>query len=128
MTAAARLRGVTRRFGAVTALRNVDFELAPGEIHGLLGENGAGKTTLARILAGLLVPHAGGTEIGGRPVALRSARDARALGVAMVHQHFSLVPRFTGFENIALFNGGRGRGGARRRRATAPWRRPERGS
>ena len=114
MTAAARLRGVTRRFGAVTALREVDFELAPGEIHGLLGENGAGKTTLARILAGLLVPHAGGTEIGGRPVALRSARDARALGVAMVHQHFSLVPRFTGFENIALFNGGAwtGRGAA----------------
>ena len=106
MTAAARLRGVTRRFGAVTALSEVDFELAPGEIHGLLGENGAGKTTLARILAGLLAPDAGGIEIGGRPVALRSARDARALGVAMVHQHFSLVPRFTGLENIALFNGG----------------------
>ena len=106
MTAAARLRGVTRRFGAVTALDEVDFELAPGEIHGLLGENGAGKTTLARILAGLLAPDAGGIEIGGRPVALRSAREARALGVAMVHQHFSLVPRFTGLENIALFNGG----------------------
>ena len=106
MTAAARLRGVTKRFGAVTALSEVDFELAPGEIHGLLGENGAGKTTLARILAGLLAPDAGAFEIGGRPVALRSARDARALGVAMVHQHFSLVPRFTGLENIALFNGG----------------------
>ncbi|MDE2764464.1 MAG: ATP-binding cassette domain-containing protein [Gemmatimonadota bacterium] len=106
MTAAARLRGVTRRFGAVTALGEVDFELAPGEIHGLLGENGAGKTTLARILAGLLAPDAGGVEIGGRSVALRSAREARALGVAMVHQHFSLVPRFTGLENIALFNAG----------------------
>ena len=106
MTAAARLRGVTRRFGAVTALSEVDFELAPGEIHGLLGENGAGKTTLARILAGLLVPDEGRIEIAGRVVSLRSARDARDLGVAMVHQHFSLVPRFTGFENIALFNGG----------------------
>ena len=105
MTAAARLDSITRRFGAVTALDTVDFELAPGEIHGLLGENGAGKTTLANILGGLLVADAGVIEIGGRSVELRSARDARALGVAMVHQHFSLVPRFTGFENVALFNG-----------------------
>ena len=104
--AAACLRNVTRRFGPVTALEGVSFDLVPGEIHGLLGENGAGKTTLARILGGLLPPDEGRVEIGGRAVALRNARDARALGVAMVHQHFSLVPRFTGFENIALFNGG----------------------
>ena len=103
---AARLRGVTKRFGPVTALDGVSFDLVPGEIHGLLGENGAGKTTLARVLGGLLAPDDGRVEIGGRTVALRSARDARALGVAMVHQHFSLVPRFTGFENIVLFNGG----------------------
>ena len=105
MVAAALLRDITKRFGSVTALDGVRFELAPGEIHGLLGENGAGKTTLARVLAGLLAPDEGQIEIAGRPVALRSARDARALGVAMVHQHFSLVPRFTGFENVALFNG-----------------------
>ena len=103
---AARLRGVTKRFGAVTALGGVSFDLVPGEVHGLLGENGAGKTTLARVLGGLLASDEGRVEIGGREVTLRSARDARALGVAMVHQHFSLVPRFTGFENIALFNGG----------------------
>lgn len=103
---AARLQGVTKRFGAVTALGGVSFDLVPGEVHGLLGENGAGKTTLARVLGGLLAPDEGRVEIGGREVTLRSARDARALGVAMVHQHFSLVPRFTGFENIALFNGG----------------------
>ena len=106
VSSAARLRGVTRRFGPVTALDGVSFDLVPGEIHGLLGENGAGKTTLARILGGLLVPDRGRVEIGGRAVALRSARDARALGVAMVHQHFSLVPRFTGIENVALFDGG----------------------
>ena len=104
MTQAAVLRQVSRRFGSVTALDAVDFKLAPGEIHGLLGENGAGKTTLANVLGGLLTPDAGDVEIGGRPVELRSARDARAMGVAMVHQHFSLVPRFTGFENVALFN------------------------
>ena len=116
VSSAARLRGVTRRFGPVTALDGVSFDLVPGEIHGLLGENGAGKTTLARILGGLLVPDRGRVEIGGRAVALRSARDARALGVAMVHQHFSLVPRFTGLENVALFDGGAwtGRGSAAR--------------
>ncbi len=102
---AARLRDITRRFGSVTALDRVRFDLLPGEIHGLLGENGAGKTTLARVLGGLLTPDEGQVEIGGLVVALRTARDARAMGVAMVHQHFSLVPRFTGFDNVALFNG-----------------------
>ena len=106
MSAAASVRGVTRRFGAVTALSGVDFELAAGEIHGLLGENGAGKTTLARVMAGLLAPDEGRVEIGGAAVSPGSAVEARARGVAMVHQHFSLVPRFTGLENVALFNAG----------------------
>ena len=101
---ALRLRGVTRRFGTVTALDEIDFALAPGEIHGLLGENGAGKTTLARVAAGILAPDAGRVEIGGQPLGNAGVGAARALGVAMVHQHFSLVPRFTGFENVALFN------------------------
>jgi len=101
---ALRLRGVTRRFGPVTALDQVNFALAPGEIHGLLGENGAGKTTLARIAAGILQPDAGEVEIGGQPLGNAGVGVARTLGVAMVHQHFSLVPRFTGFENVALFD------------------------
>ena len=105
-TPAARLAGVTKRFGPVVALDRACFELAPGEIHGLLGENGAGKTTLARVLAGLLAPDEGQVEIAGTPVRLRNAADARRLGIAMVHQHFSLVSRFTGFENVALFNEG----------------------
>ena len=104
MRDALRLRGVTRRFGPVTALDQVDFALAPGEIHGLLGENGAGKTTLARVAAGVLQPDAGRVEIGGQPLGNGGVGVARALGVAMVHQHFSLVPRFTGFENVALFD------------------------
>ena len=104
MVDALRLSGVTRRFGSVTALDEVDFALAPGEIHGLLGENGAGKTTLACVAAGILAPDAGTIEIGGQPLGAGGAGRARGLGVAMVHQHFSLVPRFTGFENVALFN------------------------
>lgn len=113
---AARLRRVTKQFGAVTALDQVGFGLAPGEIHGLLGENGAGKTTLALVLAGLLSPDAGRVEIGGRPFDAGNAAAALRHGVAMVHQHFSLVPRFTGLENIALFN----RGAWTRRGAPAP--------
>ncbi len=101
---ALKLRGVTRRFGPVTALDHIDFALAPGEIHGLVGENGAGKTTLAHVAAGILAPDSGRVEIGGQPLGNGGAGGARALGVAMVHQHFSLVPRFTGFENVALFN------------------------
>ena len=104
MVNALRLSGVTRRFGSVTALDEVDFALAPGEIHGLLGENGAGKTTLACVAAGILAPDAGTIEIAGQPLGAGGAGRARGLGVAMVHQHFSLVPRFTGFENVALFN------------------------
>ena len=78
--------------------------MSPGEIHGLIGENGAGKTTLARILGGLVAPDSGRVRIGGRAVELSGARQARALGVAMVHQHFSLVPSFTGLENVALLD------------------------
>ena len=80
--------------------------MSPGEIHGLIGENGAGKTTLARILGGLAAPDSGEVRIGGRAVELSGARQARALGVAMVHQHFSLVPSFTGLENTALLDPG----------------------
>ena len=101
---AARLRDVAKRFGRVVALDGVRFDLAQGEVHGLLGENGAGKTTLARVMAGLVSAEGGSMEIGGRAVAFGNAAASRSSGVSMVHQHFSLVPRFTGFENVALFN------------------------
>ena len=116
MVPAARLRGVAKRFSRVVALDGVRFELARGEIHGLLGENGAGKTTLARAMAGLLPVDAGSMEIGGRAVAFGNAAASRSMGVSMVHQHFSLVPRFTGFENVALFD----RNGWTRRGSAAP--------
>ena len=96
------MRGIVKRFDAVAALKGVDFELRPGEIHGLLGENGAGKTTLMNILYGLTEPDAGTIAVHGEPVRLRSPQDAIAHGIGMVHQHFMLVPTLTVAENMLL--------------------------
>ncbi len=100
--AAVELRGIEKRFGTVHANRSVSLSLARGAIHGLIGENGAGKSTLAHILYGTLVPDAGEIRIGGRPVAIRSPRDAMAAGIGMVHQHFMLVDTMTVLENLML--------------------------
>ena len=97
-----------KRFGRVLALDDVDFTAFPGEIHALLGENGAGKSTLMQIASGLYAPDAGRMRLAGRDVAWRSADQARAAGVAMVHQHFMLVPTLTVAENLALARGMRG--------------------
>ena len=99
---AARLRGIERSFGAVTALAGADLELRAGEVHGVLGANGAGKTTLLSVLGGVLEPDAGTIEIHGTEVTLGSPRDAWRHGVALVHQHFTLVPALTVLENLAL--------------------------
>lgn len=99
---ALRLESISRRFGAVQALHDADFALAPGEFHALLGENGAGKSTLMRIAAGLLQPDSGRIFVGGRQVLPGSPREARRLGIGMVHQHFSAVPAFSVADNIAL--------------------------
>ncbi len=115
MSVAAALTGIRRRFGAGTpALDGVDLELASGEVHALLGENGAGKTTLMRILAGLDRPDAGSVVVAGDPVTAFTPRAQRARGVAMVQQHFTLVPTLTAGENLALARPqGRLRPGAR---------------
>ncbi|MEI8357426.1 MAG: ATP-binding cassette domain-containing protein [Deltaproteobacteria bacterium] len=102
------VRSVRKRFGRVLALDDVDFTAFPGEIHALLGENGAGKSTLMQIASGLYAPDAGRMRLAGRDVAWRSADQARAAGVAMVHQHFMLVPTLTVAENLALARGTRG--------------------
>jgi simple sugar transport system ATP-binding protein len=96
------MRGVAKRFGDVTALRGVDFTVAGGEIHGLLGENGAGKTTLMNILSGLYRADHAEIAIDGRPVAIRSPADALAHRIGMVHQHVELIPSFTALENVLL--------------------------
>src|SRR5215831_5045455 len=102
MTLALEMRGITKRFPGVTANEHVDFQLAIGEIHALLGENGAGMTTLMHILYGLSRPDEGDIVVRGVSVHLASPRDAMTCGIGMVHQHFMLVPTLTVTENIIL--------------------------
>jgi ABC-type sugar transport system ATPase subunit len=96
------LRGVSKRFGGVVALAEVDFELRSGEIHALLGENGAGKSTLIRVLGGIVRPDAGTIEIDGRPAEVRDAAEADRLGIRLIHQELSLAPNLSVAENILL--------------------------
>ena len=99
---AVRLEGIVQRFPGVLALDAVDFDLAPGEIHALLGENGAGKTTLIRLLGGLVRPDEGRIVVRGRPVRIPSPRAARRLGIGMVHQRFHLSEKHTVLQNLLL--------------------------
>jgi general nucleoside transport system ATP-binding protein len=99
---AVEMRGIVKRFPGVVANDGVDFDVRVGEVHALLGENGAGKSTLMNVLDGLYRPEAGEIRVFGRPVDLRSPRDAIAAGIGMVHQHFALVPTQTVTENILL--------------------------
>jgi ABC-type uncharacterized transport system ATPase subunit len=96
------MRDIRKRYGATVALDSVDFEARAGEVHALLGENGAGKSTLMQILAGLTQPDAGEIALEGERALIASPHEARRLGIAMVHQHFTLVPAFTVAENLAL--------------------------
>ena len=96
------LRGITKRFGAVTANDGIDFELRRGEVHALLGENGAGKSVLMSIVYGLLQPDEGEILVDGELVAPKSPREAMDAGIGMVFQHFMLVPVMTVAENFVL--------------------------
>src|SRR5882762_7669466 len=95
-------RGIVKRFGGLVANDHVDLQLYPGEVLALLGENGAGKTTLMNVLYGLTTPDGGEILLDGQSVQLDSPRQAIALGIGMVHQHFMLVPPLTVAENIIL--------------------------
>ena len=96
------LRGLTKRFPGTLANDAIDLVVRPGEIHALLGENGAGKSTLVKIVYGLLAADAGEIRFEGERVHVPDPKAARALGIAMVFQHFSLFEALTVAENVAL--------------------------
>lgn len=96
------LRGITKRFGALTANDHIDLTIAPGEIHCLLGENGAGKSTLMNVLYGLYQADEGEILLDDVAQHFSGPGDAMAAGIGMVHQHFMLIPVFTVAENVML--------------------------
>ena len=96
------LHGISKRYGDLIANDAIDLVVAPGEIHAVLGENGAGKSTLMKVVAGEVVADDGEVVIDGVPVALHNPQQARAHGIAMVHQHPALFESLTVAENVAL--------------------------
>lgn len=96
------LRGITKRFGALTANDSINLKVAKGEIHAILGENGAGKSTLMNVVYGLIQADSGSILVDGSMVEIKEPSDALNAGIGMVHQHFMLVPVFTVAENIVL--------------------------
>ena len=95
-----RLAGVTKRFGGVVAVQQVDFDLRPGEVHALVGENGAGKSTLMKIVDGLYAPDEGSLEVNGQGASFSSPRDAEEAGIAMIPQELDLFPELSVAENL----------------------------
>lgn len=93
---------VSKSYGSVRALQDVSITFEPGEIHAVLGENGAGKSTLMGVLAGFTRPDTGAVTLNGASLPLGRAFECKKRGIAMVHQHFTLVPEFTVLENLAL--------------------------
>jgi len=96
------LTGITKRYPGVVANSNVSLTVAPGEIHAVLGENGAGKSTLMKIIYGAVKPDEGTVRFNGQPAHIRNPQEARALGISMVFQHFSLFDTLTVAENVWL--------------------------
>jgi len=101
------LRGLSKSYPSVIACDAIDLDVAPGEIHAVLGENGAGKSTLMKLIYGATRPDAGTLAWRGQPVEITSPARARALGIGMVFQHFSLFESLSVVQNIALATGGK---------------------
>jgi ribose transport system ATP-binding protein len=99
---ALRMTDVGKRFGPTVALDGATFAVGTGEVHALIGENGAGKSTLLNVLGGLLRADRGSIEVEGQPYAPRSPREARARGIALIHQELSLFPHLTVAENVLM--------------------------
>lgn len=97
-----RLRAIEKRFPGVHALKGVDFDLLPGEVHALMGENGAGKSTLMKCLSGVYQPDSGAIEVDGKSVQIGGPRDAQALGISIIHQELMLMRHLTAAQNIFI--------------------------
>ena len=95
-------RAINKEFGNVRANNDISINVRSSQIHALLGENGAGKSTLVKIIYGLLQPDTGSMTFSDKEYSPKSPKDARALGVGMVFQHFSLFEPLTAFENILV--------------------------
>ena len=111
MTPLLSLEDIHKRFPGVYALKGVDFEVLPGEVHALVGENGAGKSTLIKIAAGVYSRDQGRYQIAGRPVDIRHPRQALDHGLAVVYQELELVPSLSVAENLFFGRLPHGRGG-----------------
>lgn len=96
------MKGIGKRFGPVSVLRDVDFEVHSSEVHVLAGENGAGKSTLIKILAGVYQDYDGSIELDGMPFRPQSPAEARSLGIAVIYQELSIVPSMTVADNLFL--------------------------
>ena len=96
------LQGVSKRFGSLAALSDASLDILPGEVHCILGENGAGKSTLCNLIFGVHVPDQGTMRFHGKQYRPTGPADALASGIAMVHQHFSLVHDMTVVDNVIL--------------------------
>src|ERR1700729_3017043 len=94
--------GMTKTFGSLVALNDVSIKVPAGSFHALLGENGGGKSTLVKCIMGFYTADRGQLLLNGEEVAVRNPRDAQALGVGMVYQHFTLVPALTAAENLVV--------------------------
>src|SRR5690242_17950249 len=96
------MRGITKEYGAVTALDSIDFEINPGEVVGLLGDNGAGKSTLVKILSGIVQPTSGKMLHEGKETRIRSRRESYELGIETIYQDIALVDQMDITRNIFL--------------------------
>ncbi len=96
------MQGISKSFGPVRVLDTIDFTVAGGEIHALMGENGAGKSTLMKILSGAYSSDSGRILIDGEAVTIRSTREAEALGIAIIHQELNMIPQLSVIDNLYL--------------------------
>ena len=116
------MKGITKRYGGVVALREADLEIMPGRIHAVLGENGAGKSTLIKIMSGAVTPDEGTHDAGRQGVSFASPAAANAAGIVCVFQELSLIPDLSVADNIVISSPPT-RGRPDRPKGTAPHRR-----